>query len=59
MNFDFRKILVTILSIVVTILGGAQYQQSSTLNEMQNDFKLLAKTVDSVANRDIARFESE
>jgi len=66
MNIDFRKIVVTILSIVVAVLGGNQYQQFSTLNDIQKniktlaeDGKMLAKTVDSVAHRDFTRFESE
>lgn len=59
MKLDFRKIVVTILSLIVAVLGGNQYQQFSALNDIQSDVKMLAKTVDSVAHRDFTRFESE
>lgn len=59
MKFDFRNIVVTILSIIVAVLGGNQYQQFSALNDIQNDVKLVAKAVESVAHKDFTRFESE
>lgn len=59
MKFDLRKIVVTILSLIVAVLGGSQYQQMSNLYEMQDNVKKLTQTVDSIAHRDFARFESE
>jgi hypothetical protein len=59
MNLDFRKVVVTILSIIVAVLGGNSYQQSSLLNDTQKSVKELAQVVNTLARTDTARFESE
>lgn len=52
---NWKNILISILSVVITLLGGSQYQQFNSLNEIKSSLD----NIKSSYNCDIAKFESD
>ena len=48
---SWKNILIAVLSTIITLLGGAQYQQASSLNEVQQDIKDLQQGVNIISNK--------
>jgi len=52
---NWKNIVISVLSVIITLLGGSQYQQANTLNELKNS----VQTIKNSSNCDMARFESD
>jgi hypothetical protein len=52
---SWKNIVISVLSIIITLLGGSQYQQMNSLNEVQKSIKEIKNSYTC----DIAKFESD
>lgn len=56
---NWRNIVISILSVIITVLGGSQYQQANSLNEVKNSITSLKEGIKNTYNCDVAKFESD
>jgi hypothetical protein len=48
---NWKNILISVLSAVIALLGGTQYQQLNSLNEAQKSIKELQQGINIIANK--------
>jgi hypothetical protein len=56
---NWKNIVISVLSVIITLLGGSQYQQMNSLNEVQNSIKTMKEDLKNSYNCDIAKFETD
>jgi hypothetical protein len=49
---NWKNIVIAVLSAIITLLGGAQYQQSNALMDAKDSIRELQQSVNIIANRD-------
>ena len=59
MNDKTKNILTALFTFLLALLGGSQYQQSAQLNAVQQAVKDQNVVVESLAHRDLTRYEAE
>lgn len=48
MNFDIKKLVIGILSVIIAVLGGNAYQTSNSLNDVQKNIAQLSDNVNKM-----------
>jgi len=60
MNFDIKKLVIGILSVIIAVLGGNAYQTSNSLNDVQKSMNQLTQTVNTMnTSKMVANEETE
>lgn len=60
MNFDIKKLVIGILSVIIAVLGGNAYQTSNALNDVQKNVVQLSKNMENmVTSKMISTEETE
>jgi hypothetical protein len=60
MNFDIKKLVIGILSVIIAVLGGNAYQTSNSLNNVQKSMNQLTQTVNTMnTSKMVANEETE
>lgn len=49
---NWRNIVISVLSAIIALLGGSQYQQASSINDMQKNITELRQNLNIIAGRE-------